>query len=386
MQKGPRPDLPLPNKYRYIDTQSGWDDVAAGLREVGELALDTERNGRFAYRERICLIQLSDGVQTFLIDPLAIDDLSAFGELLADESIVKVIHGSDEDIRFFDSDFGFAVSNLFDTGLAARFLGVARPNLGAVLEEFAGVVIPKDKRLQTSHWGLRPLPGPALDYAASDVLYLLPLADELMYRLDKANRLGWVEEECQRLEQLRHPPQEPLDTAFRRIRGWESLNPRQAAVLQELYAFRDGKACVWDLPPTIAASNDDLLRIAQGDGAAPRGIGGLLANRCYGELMEAIDRGLQNPEVPRPARPDNIADWTPERRGRLSRLKSWRSDYGHGLGLAVNHVWPTASMERIALHPPCLSGELAGGQGEVRRWQLAEFGDSLAELARDNGW
>ena len=57
-----------------------------------------------------------------------------------------------------------------------------------------------------------------------------------------------------------------------------------------------------------------------------------------------------------------------------------------GWGLAVNHVWPTASMERIALHPPCLSGELAGGQGEVRRWQLAEFGDSLAELARDNGW
>ena len=109
------------------------------LREVGELALDTERNGRFAYRERICLIQLSDGVQTFLIDPLAIDDLSAFGELLADESIVKVIHGSDEDIRFFDSDFGFAVSNLFDTGLAARFLGVARPNLGRCWRSLPGL-------------------------------------------------------------------------------------------------------------------------------------------------------------------------------------------------------------------------------------------------------
>ena len=139
MQKGPRPDLPLPNKYRYIDTQSGWDDVAAGLREVGELALDTERNGRFAYRERICLIQLSDGVQTFLIDPLAIDDLSAFGELLADESIVKVIHGSDEDIRFFDSDFGFAVSNLFDTGLAARFLGVARLTWGRCWRSLPGL-------------------------------------------------------------------------------------------------------------------------------------------------------------------------------------------------------------------------------------------------------
>ena len=218
------------------------------------------------------------------------------------------------------------------------------------------------------------------------MLYLLPLADELMYRLDKANRLGWVEEECQRLEQLRHPPQEPLDTAFRRIRGWESLNPRQAAVLQELYAFRDGKACVWDLPPTIAASNDDLLRIAQGDGAAPRGIGGLLANRCYGELVEAIDRGLQNPEVPRPARPDNIADWTPERRGRLSRLKSWRSDYGHGLGWrSTTFGRPPAWSASHCIRPACPESWPAG-RGKCGRWQLAEFGDSLAELARDNGW
>ena len=149
----------MPNQYRYIDTQAGWDDAADSLRHGSQLALDTERNGRFAYQERICLIQLCDGEQTLLIDPLAIDDLSSFGAMLADESIVKVIHGCEEDVRFFDHDFGFTINNLFDTGLAARFLGVSRPNLGAVLEEFAGVTIPKDRNLQMSHWGLRPLSG-----------------------------------------------------------------------------------------------------------------------------------------------------------------------------------------------------------------------------------
>ena len=377
----------MPNQYRYIDTQASWDDAADSLQHASQLALDTERNGRFAYQERICLIQLCDGEQTLLIDSLAIDDLSSFGAMLADESIVKVIHGCEEDVRFFDHDFGFTINNLFDTGLAARFLGVSRPNLGAVLEEFAGVTIPKDRNLQMSHWGLRPLSGPALDYAASDVHHLLPLADELEYRLQKMDRMDWVYEECLRLQELRYPPLEPLETAFRRIKGWDALNPRQAAILQELYAFRDGKACSWDLPPTVAASNDDLLQLAQSDGPVRRGIGGLLANRCYGELLDAIEQGRRNPEVHKPSRPDHGNDlWTSERRGRLRLLKSWRSSLSDQLTLAVSHIWPTASLERIAMDPNVLEHELAGGDGEVRRWQRDEFGTDLQHLAYDQDW
>ena len=371
----------LPNQYRYISSQDDWDAVAVALNAAPRLALDTERNGRFAYRERICLIQISDERETYLLDPLEVSDLTALGRILADESVVKALHGSEEDIRFFDRDFGFSVRNLFDTGMAARFLGVPRPNLGAVLEEFCGVQIAKDPKLQVSHWGLRPLSRAALDYAAGDVHYLLPLVDELEYRLNKAGRLEWVREECQRVEGLRYPPEEPLDTAFRRIKGWDSLNPRQIAVLRELFAFRDGKACVWDLPPTIAASNNDLLTLAQSDGIVPRGVGGMLAGRCYGELVEAIERGLDGPEEPKPPRHDAGADaWTPERRERLKNLKRWRTGLSQELELAVSHVWPTPSLERLALHPDGLDYELDGGDGEVRRWQRDEFGDSLARL------
>ena len=133
----------MPNKYLHIDEQSVWDDAAEQLRKAPQLALDTERNGRFAYKERICLIQICDGLETYLVDPLAVKDLSVLGQQLADETVVKVMHGCEEDIRYFDGDYGFPVCNVFDTGLAARFLGSDRPNLGAVLEEFAGVVIPK---------------------------------------------------------------------------------------------------------------------------------------------------------------------------------------------------------------------------------------------------
>lgn len=369
--------------YRYIAEQSEWDAVARDLARAPRLALDTERNGRFAYRERICLIQIADGQGTYLLDPLAVPDLSALGRLLSDAGVVKVLHGCEEDVRYFDRDFGFAVSNLFDTGLAARFLGVTRPNLGAVLEQFCGVAIPKDSRLQVSHWGLRPLSGPALDYAASDVHHLLPLADELEYRLEKLGRRDWVREECRRVEELRHPPDEPLETAFRRVKGWETLNPRQATVLQELYAFRDGKACVWDVPAAQAASNGDLLEMARSGSPPPRGVGGMLATRCFGELLEAIEQAMRRPELPRPPRPEPGPDpWTPERRERLKALKQWRTALAQQLGLAVSHVWPTPSLERIALRPERLADELAGGDGDVRRWQRAEFGEGLSRLLR----
>ena len=185
---------------------------------------------------------------------------------------------------------------------------------------------------------------------------------------------------------MRHPPDEPLETAFRRVKGWEGLNPRQTTVLQELYAFRDGKACVWDVPPTLAASNNDLLALAQGGGQPPRGVGGMLANRCFGELMEAVERGMSKSELRRPARPQPAHDgWTPERRERLKALKRWRTQMSQDLGLAVSHIWPSASLERIAVRPEDLERELAGGDGEVRRWQRAEFGEGLSWLMDSMG-
>ncbi len=374
----------MPDRYRYISEQGEWDDVAAELAHSPRLALDTERNGRYAYRERICLIQISDGKQTLLLDPLAVDDLTALGRILDDDSVVKALHGSEEDIRFFDRDFGFTVSNLFDTGMAARFLGVGRPNLGAVLEEFCGVAIPKDRKMQMSHWGLRPLPRAALDYAASDVHHLLTLVDELDYQLAKTGRQEWVREECDRISALRFPPEEPLDTAFRRVKGWDSLNPRQMAVLRELYAFRDGKACAWDLPMHQVSSNDDLLTLAQSDGLLPLGVGGMLAVRCSGELAEAIQRAIDGPEAPKPDRGEPPSDhWSPASRDRLKSLKRWRGMVSNELGIAVSHVWPTPSLERIALRPELAKRELAGGDGEVRRWQTAEFGDELVSLVTD---
>ena len=111
----------MPNQYRYISSQDEWDSVAEDLSAAPRLALDTERNGRFAYRERICLIQISDGLETYLLDPLGVSDLSALGRILADDSVVKALHGCEEDIRFFDGTFAFRYATCSTPGWRRGF-------------------------------------------------------------------------------------------------------------------------------------------------------------------------------------------------------------------------------------------------------------------------
>jgi ribonuclease D len=97
--------------------------------------------------------------------------------------------------------------------------------------------------------------------------------------------------------------------------------------------------------------------------------------------MEAIERGMTAPEAPKPPRPDRSSEvWTHESRERLKALKQWRTELGQELELAVSHIWPTPSLERIALKPDRLDYELDGGDGEIRRWQREEFGDGLSRL------
>ena len=149
-------------------------------------------------------MQLASPDAVYLVDPLAVGDVGPLGELLADPAIEKVFHASGYDIRSLDRDWGFRVSNLFDTSNASAFVGSTRLGLQAVLEEHLGVRIPKSRRLQRSDWTLRPLSDESLGYAASDVLHLARLRDALAERLHRLGRTRWLREECERMERLRH--------------------------------------------------------------------------------------------------------------------------------------------------------------------------------------
>ena len=365
-----------------IDDQRSWQHVAAKLESEPLLALDTESNSLHAYRERVCLIQIATAGDIFLLDPLAVTDLSALGRLLANPSITKVAHGSDYDVRCLHRDYGFTVRSLFDTEIAARFLGSSRTNLASVLEGFLGVDIPKSRQLQTSDWGRRPLSPLAMDYATSDVKFLPELASELQRHLSTVRRLDWVMEECRRLEHLRQVPPNQAEVVMLRIKGSSRLGPRSLAVLKQLFLFREEEARRIDCPPFRVLTNEALLILANSPDLELHKVRGLptgIARRVGEHIREAIHRGRYGPEVRQPLHPKN-KPWEPETQARVKLLKLWRSQQGASLGLDPALVWPAASLERLAHYWNGSAAESPDdGAPEVRNWQRREFSQALQQ-------
>ena len=386
-----------------VTNQANWEEIAASLGRETEFALDTESNSLYVYRERVCLIQIGTREETFLLDPLAVNDLSSLGRLLADPAIVKVLHGSDYDLRSLNRDYGFTIQGLFDTEVAARFLGSTSPNLASVLENSLGIGIPKSRRMQTSDWGRRPLSSLAMEYAANDVAYLVAVAANLRERLLQAGRSAWVEEECQRMQQTIYSPPQSPEVTFLRVKGSDRLTPRELAILRELFLAREEAAVRLDCPPFRVLPNEVLVRIAQSSSTSSasslegEGIAELspLVVRRWGSLIRAaVARGQRGPEYQRAPRERRERSWTPEAKGRLQRFKLWRTARGDGLGLDPALLWPAASLERWALHG-ALHGTLPTGGGEnrrppvpsvdepeVRAWQRREFEAELEAIAQ----
>ena len=352
---------------QFISDQQQWERVARQLSESAELAIDTEANSMYAYRGRICLIQLASPQSVYLLDPLAVADLSALGNILADASITKVMHGSDYDLRSFHREYGFTVNGLFDTETCARFLGMVSPNLAAVLLYFLDVEIPKSRRLQRSNWGLRPLGEEAITYAAADVQHLILLAHKQRRLLDDAGRLAWVEEEFARLEATGRNAAELPAPDFLRVKGSDRLNPQQLAVLKELFDLREAEAQRIDQPPYRVMGNDVLLHLAQAPFTPLEDVPGLsphLARRLGSKMRAGIQQAMRGPGIQRPPRPRR-APPSREVQARQQKLKQWRSDKGAALALDPALLWPAASLERLALDPDSWESEVADA-AEIR--------------------
>jgi ribonuclease D len=156
------------------------------------VAVDTESNSLYAYREQVCLIQLSTPSADYLVDPLSDLELGPLGQVFADPGVEKVFHAAEYDVMCLRRDYGWTFANLFDTMWTARVLGWPHTGLGNILQEQFGVRL--DKRWQRHDWGRRPLSPEALAYARLDTHYLLPLRERMLTELEEKGRR---EEACE---------------------------------------------------------------------------------------------------------------------------------------------------------------------------------------------
>lgn len=367
-----------------ISTQRDWDALAPVLAREPRLAFDFESNGFFHYRERLSLVQIASPAGAWLLDPLALPRVPALGALLADRRIVKILHGSDYDLRVLDREWGFRIRGLRDTAVATQLLHPEVMGLGRAVEAYLGIALPKQVRLQRSDWSRRPLPADALEYAVLDVAHLFALDDALAAKLESLGRSSWMTEECALMEGIRYEAPPPPEEAALGTKGTFDLSPEALSVFRELYLLRERSAERVDRPPFKVISSEALLAIARDPDIAPDKIPN--ANRRWldamrGEIREAVRHGLAAGPVTHPSRlKRRPSPWTPEGRTRWQALNAVRGAKAAELGIAPSTLWPTHSLEGLCIDPAIFEAEVSGAsQFGVRLWQREVFGDALRE-------
>ena len=226
--------LPTP---KLITESSELQKMVDKLALESIIAVDTESNSLYAYQEQVCLIQFSTQQNDYLVDPLALDDISSLEPIFSSPQTEVIFHAAEYDLMCLKRDFGFTFTHLFDTMVAARTLGRKEVGLGSLLKAEFGVTV--EKKYQRANWGQRPLPAHMLQYAQLDTHYLIALREILKQALITNGRFALAEEDFIRLCQVseHNTVKRPVDCW--RINGAFDLDPQQAAVLKELSIYRD---------------------------------------------------------------------------------------------------------------------------------------------------
>ncbi|EKT1334422.1 ribonuclease D [Salmonella enterica] len=247
--------------YQMIETDDALASLCEAVRACPAIALDTEFVRTRTYYPQLGLIQLFDGANVALIDPLGISDWSPLKAVLRDTGITKFLHAGSEDLEVFLNAFGELPEPLIDTQILAAFCG--RPlswGFAAMVEEYTGVAL--DKSESRTDWLARPLSERQCEYAAADVWYLLPIAKKLMIETEAAGWLPAALDECRLMQHRRQEIQAP-EEAWRDITNAWQLRTRQLACLQLLADWRLRKARERDMAVNFVVREENLWAVAR---------------------------------------------------------------------------------------------------------------------------
>jgi ribonuclease D len=365
--------------------------VAQQARAANQIALDTEFMGEGRYRTLLCLIQLAvpdgqGGERIEIVDPLDVPlQGQPLAEALANPRIEVVVHAGRQDIALLRRTLRCEVSNIFDTQVAAGFLGMpAQSSYDTLLAEMLGVRLAKSASF--TRWDARPLSAEQLSYAREDVVHLTALAAELERRLGETGRLQWAREECEFLEKV--SDERNLDAIFARLPRVRGMSAHSQNVARELVAWRERTAQERDKPVQSVLSDATLVEIAKRKPTSARkleDIRGVAQNSLRkrgSELLEAVQRGLQasheplgsDPRPPQP-RPDDVP--------LIALCEALVRARAREAGLAYELLAARADLQAIVIAQR--AGEHPGGHKRadvrtLRGWRAELVGNELLDL------
>lgn len=245
----------------YISTYEELSAFCERAARFDAIAVDTEFLRERTYHPRLCLVQVATPDECVVIDVIAIDNLAPLAILMRDEGTVKVFHACSQDMEVLNYTLGALPAPIFDTQVAAAFLGERmQASYNGMVHAFCGVTLPKSESL--TDWSRRPLTPEQIEYALDDVRYLIKAYDVIMERLDKSGRVSWVLDEIKPLTDRSHYVVDRR-VAFKRVKRVNSLTRRQLAVARELAAWREARAEYSNIPRKWLMSDEVLIALSK---------------------------------------------------------------------------------------------------------------------------
>ena len=283
----------------YISTNEDLVAFCRRARTYSVVAVDTEFLRERTFYAKLCLVQVATPDECVAIDPLSIDDLTPLAELMADVNTLKVFHACSQDMEVLDHTLGVLPTPIFDTQVAAGFLGErSQVSYNGLVHAFCNVTLPKTESL--TDWSRRPLSPKQIEYALDDVRYLIQAYPVIADKLRALGRTAWVRDEIRVLTSPEHYHTDPRQ-AFKRVKRISSCTRRQLGVARELAAWREQRAEERDVPRKWIMSDEVLLALCK---AAPKTVDGFrrmrgteqLSERDVQVALDAIARGLRCPQ------------------------------------------------------------------------------------------
>jgi ribonuclease D len=362
----------------YVTDQHTLELLCHSLRQSPRLALDTEFVGEDTFIPRLELIQVATATTAAVIDFPAVQatgSLDVFWELICDIKTEKILHAGRQDLDLFAMHAGQIPKPFFDTQIAAAMVGygaqVAYANL---VQRLHGTKLAKAHTF--TNWSSRPLSDDQIAYALEDVEFLLPIHTHLQDRLKSLGRSEWVSEEFARLEAVVGEKSREPQERYQRIRGWDTLKPKGAAMLRELAVWREAEARRRNVPRGRVMRDEVLLQLARhppksvNELRGLRGVHSSEVDRNGVQLLATITSALALPssawpEVPSARKPD------PESTGIVELLQAVLKARAAEEGIAPTIIATSTDLQtlveakqnRTALRVPILHGwrrQLAG--------------------------
>ena len=379
-KRGPEPPV-------YIDNDRALEKLVLHLQDQRAIAVDTESNPLFAYREKLCLIQISTAKRDYIVDPLSGLSLEPLVSVFADPNVVKILHDAEYDILMLKRTLPVEFVGLFDTKVAATSLAMESLGLAAILKEFFDVSL--NKKMQRSDWGRRPLTEEQLDYARYDTRFLIPLANDFRTKLLDADPIHQLEvaSEFRRVEQLAPEDKSFNPDDFILVKGSDRLNPVQARAMRELFVMRHQISDELDRPAFKVLPNAVLLDLARSrpetmqELVSEKILSPKLRDRRGADVLAALARARKRSPLPsetlHPTRKDQDL-LTAEQSAVLDALRNWRKDAARERGVDASLILPRTTLFALCRlrHRPLDPASLRGC-GVLEPWRVDYYGEGI---------